>query len=133
MALDPQSKDLLAKYTRVAKEIVYRPEFMKKFLAMMGTPEGAITAVQTVIAVIEKNRPVPPNIQPVLGVNTYLAMVDVAQEAKGIKADAGIMKKVIQAIMAALSQPAQNQPDEAQQPMQPQPQGLMASMQGVPA
>lgn len=129
MALDPQSKAELAKFTKIAKAIIYEPKRMKDFMQMLGTPEGAVTAVKSVIAVIEKNRPVPDQIQPTLGLNAYLAMVDVAQEATGFKADPGIVKKVGQAIITELTKQVQ-QPGA--QPAQA-PQGLMASMQGAPA
>lgn len=136
MALDPQSKAELDKFTKIAKAIIYEPTRMKQFMTMLGTTEGAVTAVKSVIAVIEKKRPVPNAIQPTLGLNAYLAMVDVAQESTGFKADPGIVKKVGQSIITELTKQVQQQP--GMQPAQPQPaqqapQGLMASMQGAPA
>lgn len=57
MALDPQSKDSLMKFTMAAKKVIYNPERMKAFMQMLGSPDGAITAVQSVLAVIEKEAP----------------------------------------------------------------------------
>jgi len=126
MALDPQSKDLLAKLTVVAKKIVYNPERMRKFMSMMGTPNGAITAVQSVISVIEQKTDVPPQILPLLGRNVYMVMVDVAQAATKLQPDPGIMKAVIAKILQQV--PAAHQGMERDQP---KPQGIIA--QGVPA
>lgn len=141
MALNPQTKGLLDKFTQVAKKIIYNPDRMQQFMQMLGTPEGAITAVQSVISAIEKKMPVPPEIQPLLAVNCYMAMVDVAQEGTKVKADKEVMEQVIASILSKMTA----QPDDAEQPGQPeepdamppeqqqQPQSLLASMQGAPA
>ena len=136
MALDPQSKSMLDKFTMVAKKIIYHPGRMQHFMQMLGTPEGAITAVQSVIAAMEKRQPVPPQILQLLGINIYLAMVDVAQESTGVKADEGVMKKVMGAILSKLQSNQPQQPNQQQQPTQaPQaaPQGILSSQMGVPA
>jgi hypothetical protein len=126
MALDPQSKDLLAKLTVVAKKIVYNPDRMKQFMQMMGTPDGAITAVQSVISVIEQKTDIPPNILPLLGINIYMVMVDVAQAATKLQPDAGIMKAVIAKILQQVPSAQQNMEKD-------QPQGIVAPNMGVPA
>lgn len=135
MALDPQSKDSLMKFTMAAKKVIYNPERMKAFMQMLGSPDGAIAAVQSVLAVIEKKRPIPPNVVPLLAVNCYLVMVDVAQAATKVKPDPGVMKQVIGAIMTkvqSVGQPvAPAQP--AMQAPQQQPRGIIASRQGVAA
>lgn len=135
MALDPQSKSVLDKFTLVAKKIIYNPERMQHFMQMLGSPEGAITAVQSVIAAMEKRKPVPPEILPLLGVNIYMAMVDVAQAATDVKADPGVMKKVIAAILSKVGGSVQSQAPAPQQNqgVSPEPQSLMASMKGAPA
>lgn len=134
MALDPQSKDMLTKFTMAAKKIIYNADRMKHFMQMLGTPDGAVTAVQSVIAVIEKRAQVPDNILPLLGINVYLAMVDVAQAATKHKPDPGIMKAVIQKIMGSVTGAAQ-MAQKAQQPMptSPQPQGIIGQQMGAPA
>ena len=138
MALDPQSKDLLAKFTVVAKKIIYSPERMKAVMQMLGTPEGAVTAVQSVISVIQKQRQIPANILPLLGINIYLAMVDVAQAATKHQPDPQIMKAVIQKIMGQVvtsEQQAQKmmQQQTPQQVPQQQPQGIIAGQMGATA
>lgn len=137
MALDPQSKDSLMKFTMAAKKVIYNPERMKAFMQMLGSPDGAITAVQSVLAVIEKKRPIPPNVVPLLAVNCYLVMVDVAQAATKVKPDPGVMKQVIAAIMSKVQstgQPTQQPaPQQAMQAPQQQPRGIIASRQGVAA
>lgn len=144
MALNPQSKGVLDKFTLVAKKIIYNPARMEQFMQMLGTPEGAITAVQSVISVMEKKMPVPPDVLPLLAVNIYLAMVDIAQESsktkdapEGIKADPGVMKKVISAILSKMNDSMQSgQPTQGAQPEQmppEQPQGIVAGQMGAPA
>ena len=135
MALDPQSKDSLMKFTMAAKKVIYNPERMKAFMQMLGSPDGAITAVQSVLAVIEKKRPIPPNVVPLLAVNCYLVMVDVAQAATKVKPDPGVMKQVIAAIMSKVQQVGQGAQQPAAQPAQQPapPRGIIASRQGVPA
>ncbi len=126
MALDPQSKDLLAKLTIVAKKIIYNPERMKQFMQMMGTPDGAITAVQSVISVIDQKTDIPPQILPLLGINVYMVMVDVAQAATKLQPDAGIMKAVISKILQQVPSAQKNMEKE-------QPKGIVAQNMGVPA
>jgi hypothetical protein len=131
MALDPQSKEVLTKFSMVAKKIIYDPERMKQFMQMLGSTQGALAAVQTVMAVIEKQRPIPPEIAPYLGVNIYMIMVDVAQEVTQHKPSPEIIKGVIETIMKTVQQShGQQQAAPAQSP----PQGIIGSqMQGAPA
>ena len=137
MALDPQAKDSLMRFSMIAKKIIYDATRMQRFMKMLGTKQGSLVAVQTVLGAIEKQRPIPPNIAPLLGVNVYMLMVDVAQESTGHQPDAGIIKEVmgmiLQTVQKSYSQPKPQQ--QAQQPMQqPQPpRGIINSRQGVPA
>lgn len=156
MAMNPQDKTLLSKYTMVAKKIIYEPARMKTFMKMLGSKEGALTAVQTVVAAIDKLKPVPPQIMPLLGVNAYMLMVDVAQEVTGMKPNPAIIKEVIGTIMTEVGGQAapapqqgpgmlaqmqeQGEPaaEEAQEAVEPPPEqdpGMLAQMQrrGVPA
>ena len=131
MALDPQSHDALKRFTMAAQKFIYNPDRMKQLMSMMGTPDAAVQAVHTVMAAIEKQKPIPDAIRPLLGVNIYIAIVDVAQAATKHKPDPGIMNAVIKQIMSETSQ--QPQPDAQQQAPQ-QPQGIIAGqMQGAPA
>lgn len=132
--LNPQAKSELDKFTMVAKKIIYNAERMKQFMQMLGTPEGAVTAVQSVISVIERRKPVPPELLSLLGVNIYMAMVDIAQESTGHKADPGVMKSVIGAILQKMKSSQPQQPAQPEQPQPAQPQGgLLDQMQGAPA
>lgn len=140
MAMNPEKKDQLTKLTAIAKAIVYEPNRMRQFIKMLGTPEGAVTAVKTVLGGIEQKMQIPPDVAPLLAVNAYMIMVDVAQEVVQAKPAPEVMKKVIgmilKEIMAAYAQPKaapQGQPAQPMaQPQQPQqPAGLLA--QGVPA
>lgn len=140
MAMNPEKKDRLAKLTAIAKAIVYEPSRMRQFIKMLGTPEGAVTAVKTVLGGIEQKMPIPPDVAPLLAVNVYMIMVDVAQELLKRKPSPEVMKKVVgmilKDVMATYAKPKtapQGQPAQPMaQPQQPQqPAGLLA--QGVPA
>ena len=119
--MDPQRKSALMQFTTAAKFIIFDANRMRQFLPMMDTKTGAIQAVQTVIGVIDQKKPVPDNIRPLLAVNVYMLMVDIAQEATGAKPDPEIVKGVIVELLQTM----------IQKPAQPQvaPAGLLA--QGV--
>jgi hypothetical protein len=122
MAINPQNKDALMRFTLVAKKIIYDTARMKQFMQMMGSKEGALTAVQTVMGTIDQHRPVPPAIRPLLGVNIYMLIVDVLQDATGKKADPGILQEVIKSILGN----TRSQSQQGAQPAQPaQPQGII--------
>ncbi|OXE35712.1 MAG: hypothetical protein CGW95_12220 [Phenylobacterium zucineum] len=128
MQLNPADQSLLSKYVLVAKKIIYNPERMKTFLKMMGTKEGAVTAVQTVVAAIDKLKPIPPQILPMLSVSAYMIMVDVAQEGTGHQADPAIMEEVVDQILQTAKSMAPDQDaDEGQQAP-----GMLAQMQNQP-
>lgn len=129
--MQPQTKDLISKYTLIAKKIIYDANRMKSFLKMMGSQDGAVQAVQTVLGAIEKFKPIPPQVYPFLGVNVYMLMVDIAQEVTGHKPDPAIIQQVIIKILkftkqasANPAQPAKPQPQQAPAPAAPQ--GMLA-------
>lgn len=116
-------QDLLTKFSALAKSVIYDADRMRKFMGMLGTPDGAVIAVQTVLGAIEQAKPIPPEIAKSLGVNAYLLMVDMAQEITGKQASPDIMKKVIGLILDGVTkthgQPAQpEQQGQQEQPMQ---------------
>lgn len=126
--MDPQRKGALMQYTTAAKSIIFDANRMREFLPMMDTKSGAIQAVQTVVSVIEQKKPVPPDIAPLLGVNIYMLMVDMAREITGMEPDPGIVKGVVGEILATMAQshgqPGQQPPGSPEQMAQPaQPQG----------
>lgn len=102
--MNPQDMELLKKYTAVAKKIIFESERFKKFLQMLGSPEGALQAVSTVLSAIEKHKPVPPQIKTQLAVNAYLVMVELARDVTGHAPDANIMKRVMESIKASMGQ-----------------------------
>ena len=129
--ISPEDKSLLTKYTQVAKKIIYEPARMQTFLKMLGSKEGAVTAVNTVVAAIEKLKPIPDNIRAFLGINVYVIMVDVAQAATGGKPDPKIMQEVI-ANLVKDSQAPVAPPAPEQAPAPAPDQGMLAQMQGAP-
>jgi hypothetical protein len=128
--MTPQDKPLLTKYTKAAEAIIYDAGRMRQFMKMLGTKEGALTAVHTVMAGIERVKPIPPQITQFLGVNIYMLMVDVAQESTGFKPDPGIVREVVATILQSVGQ-SHGQPAPAPAPA---PAGIIAGQQqGVPA
>ncbi len=134
--IDPQKKDLLTKFTLAAKSYIYDPDRFKMLLKMLGTEQGAIVAVQTVISAVEKAKPIPPSIAKLLALNVYVVMVDMAQRVTKIKAAPEIMMKVIGKLMQQIvvSKPGQQQgqpPQQAQQATQMPPQGIINTNMGA--
>ena len=106
---------------------------MKGFMQLLGSPDGAVTAVQTVLSIIEKKKPIPPEIAGILGVSCYLIMVDIAQQATKLKPDPALMKAVIGKIMDVTTETSGLKLPGQEPQVAPQKPGLMASMQGAPA
>lgn len=121
--MDPQKKSRLMKFTTAAKHIIFDAGRMKQFLQMLDTGAGAIKAVQTVIGVIETKYPVPKDIAPLLAVNIYMLLVDMAQEIMGVKPDKQTVMQTAGAVMkAAFDTPALSDKAPIQAPAQPPPQ-----------
>lgn len=140
--IDPQKKDLLTKFTLAAKSYIYDPDRFKMLLKMLGTEQGAIMAVQTVISAVEKAKPIPPSIAKLLALNVYVVMVDMAQKVTKVKAAPEIMMKVIGKLMQQIvvakpgQQPGQppagqQPPQQAQQATQMPPQGIINTNMGA--
>lgn len=143
--MNPQDMELLKKFTAVAKKIVFEPGRFKQFLQMLGSMEGALSAVSTVLSAIEKHKPIPQPIMMQLAMNTYLVMVELARDVTGHKPDQKIMEQVMKQIHDNIQQVAPHaqepaaeeaaepmQESQAQEQMEPQaPQGLIAQKMGV--
>ena len=129
-----QPVDLLAKYTALAKDIIYNADRFSKLRNMMGSPQGAVLAVKTVLGAIEQAKPIPPNLARNLAVNTYLVLVDMAQAASEqedevpVKASPEKMKKVIGMLLKETN--LTHGPQQGAQPPQGQPQQPPAPQQG---
>lgn len=132
LKIPPKLKDLLTKFTLVAQSYIYDPDRFKMLLKMMGTEQGAVMAVQTVISAVEAGKPIPRSILKLLALNAYVSMVIMAQEVMNVKASPEIMMKVIGKLMKQIVSTPQGQPGTttpiAQQPGQPAPQ--QPTMQG---
>jgi hypothetical protein len=116
--LNPERKSLLNKYTKAVKAIVYDANRMRQLAPMLDTRDGSIKAVMSILGAIEQTKPIPPDIKTLLGINTYILMVDLLQEIHGQKPDNQAVSQTILALVKTLSQKAQVQP---QQPIQLQP------------
>lgn len=119
--MDPQRKGALMAFTNAAKAVLYDAGRMRQFLPMMDTKSGAIQAVQAVVSVIEQKKPVPPDIAPLLAVNIYMLMVDMAREITDQEPDPAIVKTVVGELLATMQQGQQ----PAAQPQPPAQPGLI--------
>lgn len=117
MAMDPQKKGALAQFTTAAKAIIYDAGRMQQFLPMMDTKDGAIKAVQSIVSVIEQRKPVPPGVAPLLAVNSYMLLVDMAREITGQEPDPAIVKGVVDEILATVGQ---SHPEQGETPQMEQ-------------
>ncbi len=138
MALKPEQKNKLIDMTLAAKKLIFSAERMRKLLPMLETRRGALQAVGVIMAVIDKQRPIPPDISMFLAVNVYVLMVDFAKDATGRKPDPKIMQQVSIELLKQTLQTyakkdakklAQQPPQSAQQPVPQQPAGLIATQQ----
>lgn len=115
--MDPQKKSALMQYTTAVKAIIYDAGRMKEMLPMLDTRGGAIKAVQAVVSVVEQKKPIPPSVAPLLAVNTYMLLVDMAREITGQDPDPAIVKGVTDELLATMQQ-SHGQPQAPQQPQQ---------------
>ena len=129
--IQPQAKESLKKYTTAAKHIIYDANRMREFAKMMDTRDGAVKAVQSIMALMEQTKPIPDNIEPLLGVNIYIIMVDMMQEIHQQAPDKQAVAQTMMAIIKAVAKQPVQQPVQpaTQQPQPPQaaPMGLMGA------
>ena len=90
-----ERKNLLEKYTLLARDFIYNPERMREFLKMLGNKHGTVVAVQTVMDAIHAKREVPPEISPLLAINIYMTLVDQMQLISGKKVDPKLIDEVV--------------------------------------
>lgn len=128
MEMQPKKKERLMAYTAAAKAIVYEPSRAEKLVAMAASPQGAQQAVDTVFAALEQRKPIPPAIAPLLAVNIYMILVDLAQQVVGQPPDSKMLLDTIKTLLAEYTKryATKGRPQES---AQPQGQGLLA--QGV--
>lgn len=140
--MKPQSRERLAAFNNAAKAVIYEPARMEQFMSMLDSPEGALQAVQTVIGAIEQRKPVPPDMAPLLGINIYVLLVDMAHEITGEDPDPEIVERVIGMVFQELrkshgaAQPPSDMQPGRQMPAQPAaqpaaPSGLIAQSMGA--
>lgn len=130
MAMDPQKKSRLAAYTQLAQAIIFNKDRAKALISMASSPDGVMNAVKTVIAGIEQKKPVPPDLAPLLAVNIYMVLTDLAREVSGQKPNPQAVLQTIKQLMVGFGKAYNGKPKQpAQPPQQQQPQqpnGLLA-------
>jgi len=130
--MQQQNKDILSKLTTIAKIIIFDAKRMGQFLKMMDTKSGAVAAVSAVTGAIEQKKNIPAEVAPLLAVNIYMLMVDMAQDVTKRKANQGSMMAVIGMLLkgAGYSQGQQQPPQQPQQQQPPQQQQQPMPPQG---
>lgn len=118
--MDPQKKSDLMQFTTAVKAVIYDAGRMKEMLPLLDTRGGAIKAVQVVISVVEQKKPIPPGVAPLLAVNTYMLLVDMAREITGQEPDPAIVKGVTDELLATMQQSHGKPPAQPAQPQPPQ-------------
>lgn len=113
--MDPKKKSVLMQFTTAVKAVIYDAKRMADMLPMLDTKAGAIQAVQAVLSAIERKKPIPPGIVPLLAVNTYMLMVDMAREITGQEPDPAIVNGVTQELLATMEQSYGQQAQTEQQ------------------
>lgn len=143
--MDPQKKTALMEFTVLAKSIIFNEKRLQELIPMMGTPDGSVQAVQAVVGALEQKKPVPPDVAPLLGMNVYMLLVDMAHQVTGDEPDEQIVLSVIKMIFQSMKErgggeampgdaaPTDGPPAMDQEPpMQPPGGGgLVASQMGV--
>ncbi len=126
-------KDQLQKFLTVAKAIVYDKKRADVYLPLLETQAGSVSVVANIIAAIEQRVEIPQQIKPILAMNIYLLMVDVAMQSSGEQPDKEIMKQTLSAIMSTVmgETPEEGMSEEVPEEMPPEtaqnaPQGLLA-------
>lgn len=114
--MNDQYKDTLMKFTLAAKAVLYDARRMEPLLKMMKTVSGTINAVQTVLAAIGQKKPVPPEIAPLLAVNVFMLMVDVARQVSGKKPPAKMMDVVVKKLLDEVQKAHPPGPPQTQTP-----------------
>lgn len=114
----------IALYTKIAQKAIYNPQRMTSLMGMLDSPEGAVQAVLSVVAGIDKLKPIPPEIMPQVAINAYMIMVDVAQEATGLKPDPKLMVEVTRKIVDAVTSGQAPQDAVQRTADQPGPEGM---------
>lgn len=149
--MEPKKKTVLMEFTVLAKAVIFNEQRLQELVPMMGTPDGSVQAVQAVVGAIEQKKPVPPDVAPLLGMNIYMLLVDMAQQITGDQPDEQIVLEVIKMIFVAMKErgggegtpgeQAQDQmqpggeeaPADMRQDQMPRPagRGMVASQMGV--
>lgn len=118
--MDDTRKQTLLSFTAAAKAVLYNAQRMEGLLPMLDSPESAQQAVQTVMGAIEQKKLIPPDMAPLLAMNVYLLLVDMAQRVTGEKPDPNIVKAVIGQLMGGTASAYRKPAQPAQPPQAPQ-------------
>lgn len=112
-------EEMLVGFILAAKAIIYDAKRAAPLLAMLATKSGAVGAVQAVLAAIDKTKPVPQPVRPLLGVSVLMLLLDVVKEVTGQSPPKEMIAQVAEGFLLELV--------SGKQPEQPaaQPVGLI--------
>jgi hypothetical protein len=92
-------KDTLLQYTMASKALIYHPQRAMALIKMMGSKVGTISAVHAVMAGIDRQKPVPPEIAPFLAVVILMLLVSLAQRGMGATVPKPILDATVKDLM----------------------------------
>ena len=132
-------KEALEPFKLVARYILADIDRAEKLIKLLASKSGVVTAVQAVIAGIDKQKKIPPELAPLLAIYIFSRLLDMAKQVEGTEPPKPLLDEVMTMLLDDVSkafplgqQPADQPP--VQQPPQQAPQppaGLIG--QGVPA
>lgn len=133
-------KRMLEPYQLVVRYILADADRATKLIRMLGTQDGALLVVKTVMSVVETKQKIPPQIAPMLAIFIIAKLLKMAKEANGSEPPPKVLDQVMmkllndvskiipingpQAAPGAMQQPSPTQP--APQPQQ-RPTGLIGA------
>lgn len=129
--IDPKAQSDLQKFVIVAKKILYDQKHSEQLIGMMKTQDGAIHAVNVIIAAIEQRRKVPVQLAPLLAVSIFMLMLELFKLVFGKLPPDAAIKEITTKLMSGVAtshisyqhqQGSQQQSKEQPAPQQPAPQ-----------
>ena len=124
-------KDTMLRLIIAAKTILYDAKRMQPLLGMMSTKDGALNAVHTVMAAIQRKKPIPSDMAPLVGVSILMLIVDVAKQVTGKSPAPALLNDVAKTLMQNVGEAHPPLPKSAPMPDLPtsapqqQPQGII--------
>jgi uncharacterized protein YhhL (DUF1145 family) len=121
---------MLDRFVLAARGVMADAKRLDKLLRMMNTRSGAIAAVQTVLAIIERTKPIPTELRALLAVAIYKILVEHAMQITKTKPSKEAVQATVKELLQAIRQTGQPPAQRPQQgaPMQQAPMQAPAGL-----